>query len=123
MHLEPCPSCRRHVKTTEPTCPFCTTPVPESLRLRAPPRVPLTRLGRRATFAFGIAVVAGCGGETTGRSNPDATPSDSESAPDGASPDATADQGAAGQDAGVTPVVDAAIDMGGPVPIYSAAPP
>jgi hypothetical protein len=50
--LEPCPACHRHVSTTEIDCPFCATPLPESLRKLE--RTPLRgRLSRAAILAVG----------------------------------------------------------------------
>lgn len=53
--LHPCPECRRHIRKTETTCPFCG----ESVSLAHLPShsVPRNRLGRAATFAFGASVV------------------------------------------------------------------
>jgi hypothetical protein len=65
--LVPCPSCRRHVRQSEESCPFCSSAlslshVPEAV-------LPRGRLGRAATFAFGATlasatVLAACGGES-----------------------------------------------------------
>ncbi len=54
MSLHPCPSCGRHVRRSETTCPFCAT----ALSFAGVPErgVPAVRLGRAATFAFGAAV-------------------------------------------------------------------
>lgn len=53
--LTPCPACRRHVRKTETTCPFCSASI--SLAHVAPPVLPSSRLGRAATFAFGASLV------------------------------------------------------------------
>jgi hypothetical protein len=64
MTLVPCPSCSRHVRATESTCPFCAT----SLAIDPPaPAVIGERLGRAALFAFGAALAtnaAACGTAT-----------------------------------------------------------
>ena len=61
-HLLPCPSCARHVRSTESACPFCATArIPSA----APaPRSPAKRLSRAALFALGAsaAAVAACSG-------------------------------------------------------------
>jgi hypothetical protein len=55
--LAPCPSCARHVRVAETSCPFCRAP----LTARAPRRVPdLSRLSRAAQVAFGAALAAAC---------------------------------------------------------------
>ncbi len=62
--LQPCLACRRHVRATEASCPFCHAAVTEV----APRPMPTQRLGRAATFAFGAAVTmsaAGCGQAST----------------------------------------------------------
>jgi len=109
--LEPCPHCHRHVEITETACPFCARPLADDFADLPPRATPRARLGRAATFAFGVAALAqgGCGDDTT-RKPPDAAAVD-------ASPDAAAAVDAS-PDAG-TP--DADYD-GGNVPIYAAAP-
>src|SRR5690349_16387146 len=60
--MAPCPSCSRHVRTNEPSCPFCKVVLPESL---ADAVVPGTtpRLSRAAAIAFTASLaVTGCGG-------------------------------------------------------------
>ena len=58
--LVPCPTCRRHVRRFEATCPFCTAVVPRGL-------VPVPNAPRRlsraamAVFASTLAL-GGCGG-------------------------------------------------------------
>ena len=56
-HLVPCPGCERHVRYDEAACPFCRTTL--ALADTPPPRVPATRLGRAALFAFGASLAAG----------------------------------------------------------------
>ena len=66
-HLVPCPSCERHVRASETTCPFCGSTV--DLSGVPPPALPNRRLGRAALVAFGATIAAGvattsCGGDT-----------------------------------------------------------
>lgn len=59
--LEPCPSCRRHVRLSESACPFCGAAIEAS----APRSLAGGRLTRAAVFA-GAALAtaaAGCGGK------------------------------------------------------------
>src|SRR5690348_14071013 len=100
-HLEPCPHCNRHVKVSETACPFCTHPLADAFAHVVPRGAPRTRLGRAATFAFGLVAM------TQGACSDDDTPPvDAVSVP---------------SDAGVDSVHDADYD-GGDVPIYAAAP-
>ena len=67
--LVPCPSCARHVRATESSCPFCATVLPDALTA-----TPSTskRLSRLAAFTFATAVAvtgavsAGCSGSEDG---------------------------------------------------------
>jgi hypothetical protein len=62
-HLRACPSCARHVRVSEKTCPFCGGPLAEAFRAAPAPRAPGARLTRAALFAFGtgvLAVAPGC---------------------------------------------------------------
>lgn len=62
--LVPCPSCSRHVRSSEASCPFCATALPESLASRAVPAAP-RRLERLAAFTFAASLaVSGCNGKT-----------------------------------------------------------
>lgn len=64
--LVPCTACDRHVRKHESACPFCGVEL--SLAHLPPPALPLSRLGRAATFAFGAtlagAALVACGGES-----------------------------------------------------------
>lgn len=92
MQLEPCPHCQRHVRIDEAACPFCAGSLAE---LVAPSRfAPAARLGRAAVFAFGMAASQACGDNTV------VIPVDS----------------------AIDAPADAALDDGGAVPIYAAAP-
>ena len=58
MTLEPCPSCHRHVRTSETVCPFCSAAIASAMA-SAPARVaPKGRLGRAALMSFGLTVGA-----------------------------------------------------------------
>jgi hypothetical protein len=66
-HLVPCPSCSRHVRTSESECPFCGSGL--ELSSVPAPVLPATRLGRAATFAFGATLLSAtamvaCGGDS-----------------------------------------------------------
>src|SRR5882724_5355262 len=66
--LIPCPSCSRHVRKHEASCPFCNVGL--SLTHLPVHQLPRARLSRAATFAFGATLLsasalAGCGGEST----------------------------------------------------------
>jgi hypothetical protein len=54
--LVPCPSCARHVRTTEERCPFCAAAVPGDV---AAVPAPTQRLSRAATYAFATLAAAG----------------------------------------------------------------
>ena len=64
-HLVPCPSCSRHVRSSESACPFCASALAPSAG--PAPRSPGQRLSRAALFALGAsaAAVAACAGSTT----------------------------------------------------------
>lgn len=69
--LEPCPECQRHVRISDAACPFCAAPLAEAFANVAPRILPRVRLGRAATFAFGVVALAQGGCTERGRS-PDA---------------------------------------------------
>ncbi len=103
--LEPCPHCDRHVKISESSCPFCMGSLAEVFAHRAPRVAPPTRLGRAATFAFGVLAV---------------TQGACDIGPRQPSPDAASIPIDAVPDAGIE--VDAYYDYDSGVPIYAAAP-
>lgn len=71
--LVPCPSCQRHVRTTEAACPFCSAALPRGLAGRAIPSAPM-RMSRAAAFVFGASLaVAGCGSDVVTDQNAGAT--------------------------------------------------
>ena len=102
--LEACPHCHRHVNVSETSCPFCTRSLADVFANRAPRVAPRARLGRAATFAFGVLAMSqgACGDNEDGSPRPDAA-----SIPADASPDAG---------------IDAYYDGDSGVPIYAAAP-
>lgn len=107
--LEPCPHCHRHVNVSETACPFCKRSVADALANRAPRLAPRARLGRAATFAFGVLAMSqgACAGDDDCCTSP---PQDAASIPADALPDAGVLQ-------------DAYDDYdGGGTPIYAAAP-
>ena len=59
MSLSPCPSCSRHVKTTEASCPFCKATLAERTVAAVP--IVKNRMTRAAAYAFGASLaVTGC---------------------------------------------------------------
>ncbi|MBX3213690.1 MAG: hypothetical protein KF850_16750 [Labilithrix sp.] len=129
MSLLPCPSCARHVRSSESACPFCAA----SLTSHAKRVVPAAgrRLERLAAFTFAATVtVTGCvagSEEETGQSEdelgavqpmygmPPEQPIDAGTRPDSGNvkPDAATDGGAA-EDAGPAPCDDG----GAMMPMY-----
>ena len=67
-HLRACPACRRHVRVTEPGCPFCGQALDPAFRATPAP-VPLSvRLSRAALVAVGsgtFSLAAACGAATS----------------------------------------------------------
>src|SRR5262249_46659282 len=126
MTLIPCPSCRRHVRAGDSSCPFCTSALPADHASRAVPSA-TTRLGRSALFAFAVSVSA-CGGSTegeptttdTGTSKTDTGTSktDTGSASDTSVDDTGGPVAAYGAPAD-TGTMD---DDGGPAPLYGLPP-
>jgi hypothetical protein len=66
--LRPCPGCLRHVRATEPACPFCRQGLDGAFRSVPSPRAPTRRLTRAALFALGATGLAAsaCGGQVSG---------------------------------------------------------
>jgi len=56
-HL-PCPTCQRHVRLSDTTCPFCATVLPVVVPAASSVE-PAPRLGRIAVLAAGAAMMAG----------------------------------------------------------------
>ncbi len=83
-HLVACPSCSRHLRVSEPLCPFCGRGVDADVRARPAPRPPAMRLSRAALFALGAATGTasiGCSSSSTpaGEADSGRTESSSES--------------------------------------------
>jgi hypothetical protein len=126
--LLPCPTCSRHIRVSESSCPFCATSVPARFENgRLPVAVP-RRLSRAALFALGglaIAPVA-CAGET--EDDADSNASGGQGATGGSGGDgATAGSGGDGATAGSggdtnVPVYGAPVATGGDTgaPVYGA---
>jgi hypothetical protein len=47
-----CPSCSRHVRSSERACPFCQGEIPAAFATAPAPRGPTQRLSRAALYAF-----------------------------------------------------------------------
>ena len=63
--LVPCPSCHRHVRSSESACPFCQGALPSDLGARAVPGT-TQRLSRAAAFTFAATLAAtGCSSDTS----------------------------------------------------------
>lgn len=59
--LAPCPSCKRHVKVSEGSCPFCKHVLPSELNAKGD--VSIRGLSRAAAYALSASiVVVGCTG-------------------------------------------------------------
>lgn len=136
--LLPCPECDRHVRATEPRCPFCDAPLPAAEA--APARRPAAALTRAAILFAGATAVTACGpGSSTADAASDTAvgpdlavlygPAPTDVAPAEAasdvvnSPDIVAMYGPAPVDAGPEATVDAAPGRDGdPVVLYGPAP-
>lgn len=91
--LQPCPSCSRHIRITEESCPFCAASVAGLLKA-APSRKFPGRLSRAALIAASTLVaVPACGGE-------DENDDDVGVPVYGAAPTGGADMGTGGDDMG-----------------------
>jgi hypothetical protein len=72
-----CPSCARHVRDSESSCPFCQAAMGSLLRETPLRAAPAGRMSRNALYAFGVASVtlaAACSGKVStgsGDSGPD----------------------------------------------------
>jgi hypothetical protein len=64
MKLRDCPSCERHIRIDEASCPFCASALPQAFREPpAPPRAP-DRL-KRAVLVGAAAAVTACSDAVT----------------------------------------------------------
>jgi hypothetical protein len=57
-HLVACPSCARHVRVSEPACPFCKGTLSKALRETPERQGPAMRLSRGALYSFGVGALA-----------------------------------------------------------------
>ena len=72
--LTPCPSCVRHVRTTEKSCPFCMSALPVFALPDA--KEPTERLSRAAALAFAASVaITGCTSSNKNAPKPEVLPS------------------------------------------------
>ena len=63
--LHVCPSCARHVRSEETTCPFCDASLPEDFRVCGEPRATGRPLTRAAFLLMSATALTACG-KTTG---------------------------------------------------------
>lgn len=94
--LVPCPSCGRHVRIQDSSCPFCAAAQPEGRTSPiGAPTATRPRAKRAIAFVAASMSVAACGSSTTTTTTPDGTTSASAAA--SSEPAPTTD----------TPVIDA----------------
>jgi hypothetical protein len=98
--LEPCPSCQRHVRVSETSCPFCGMNV-QALSALPERAMPAARLGRAALFAFGVTAAAATASTVGCVDEPDPDVDEDGDGADG-NPIATKDAGESVKDAGGT---------------------
>jgi len=67
-HLSACPSCARHVRVSESTCPFCHSALSDAFRATPARRAPRERLTRAALFVLGtgVALTPACSPASSG---------------------------------------------------------
>ena len=130
--LVPCSSCRRHVRASESSCPFCAAALPFDVRAETVSAGPRRRLGSLAVMAFRAtalsAAMTTCGGKVEEPAEGGDASSDAAAGASGAgagSPGGSSGTGGSGGRGGFgtggragNPPGD-----GGPVPIYRATPP
>ncbi|HMJ54521.1 MAG TPA: hypothetical protein VK540_20710 [Polyangiaceae bacterium] len=143
--LVPCSSCRRHVRASESSCPFCAAALPFEVRAETVSAGPRRRLGSLAVMAFRAtalsAAMTTCGGKVEEPAEGGDASSDAAAGASGAgaggSPSGSSGTGGSGGRGGSSgtggsggrggfgtggragnPPGD-----GGPVPIYRATPP
>ena len=119
--LAPCPACSRHIRTTERTCPFCASAIPESITESALPGAS-SRLSRAAAFAFTASLaVTGAAVGTSGCTS-GSTLTDGDASADGSTKDGSPDDegglqaayGAIAVDSGPDDAGGAGTKYGGP---------
>jgi hypothetical protein len=125
--LVPCPSCTRHVRIGESSCPFCSAAVPSDLRPRIALSSPGARLSRAAIFALGTsAATLACGGiegVPTGSSGSSGSSSSSGSSGHGGSSGSSSGYGSSGSSSGYGSSGSAVPPYGGPPPIDAGSEP
>jgi hypothetical protein len=98
-----CPSCSRHVRASEASCPFCGASVVVAARGFVPRQEPKERLGRAALYAFGVGsltVATACSSSSSVPTPPYGTaPFDAGHEETGASNDSGRDDARSGDDA------------------------
>jgi hypothetical protein len=124
--LAPCPTCSRHVKTSERICPFCKDALPDAIADAALPGAS-GRLSRAAAFAFTasltvVAAVAGAGAEGCTSSTPAGTGDASAKEGGGSSDGAPNDDGSQQALYGAIPVDAGPDDSGGGGAKYGGPP-
>jgi hypothetical protein len=89
--LAPCPHCKRHVRVTERSCPFCEASLDAGLAGRARPSVSTRGLSRASILALGASMAAAMGaGVLEGCADePDPDGDDDKPAADGGLPPGT----------------------------------
>lgn len=89
--LTPCTRCSRHVRSSEPDCPFCGAP----LAARPAPATSAPRVGRltRAAIFAGAAIIApACGGASAPETQDTVSPPPDETAEEDAAQRAARDE-------------------------------
>lgn len=64
--LHVCPSCGRHVRSTETTCPFCDVALPDDFSVCGEPRAVGRALTRAAFLLMSATALTACGKSTSG---------------------------------------------------------
>jgi hypothetical protein len=93
--MVPCPSCHRHVRDAEPSCPFCAAALPS---FSSPVSPVAGKAIKVAAVLLTPLVLAACYGPPRGQPPEPPSPSGKTPAPDNAKPPAT--PGATGSGAG-----------------------
>lgn len=116
--LRPCPTCKRHVRGADTSCPFCHAVLPLQPTATTTPRV-TGRMGRAAIFAFG-ATLAGASCDKDTKLPVDGSAGDTSNGSDAKLNDAASDQKTFETAQGDTVPED---DGGGVMPLYGAVSP
>ncbi len=124
LPLVPCPSCKRHVRSSEASCPFCAASLPSNLASRAVPgasrRIHRGAMYTFATIASVASTVALASCSSTSTTTPTPGPSDGTTAD---SPgDTVPDDGNPGVMYGPAPFDSGPDDDGAPGAKYGSPP-